>query len=355
MIAVTFINLISVLLTFLSRYDQLRYGFEFAVLILILFFGIRYNYGNDYSAYYNMFSTINSYDVVEYSSDSASIERGWVLLNRLFAPLGFSSLVFVLTIFQFGSFYFFVKRFVDRKYRYIALFLYLFTPSLMLTMLSMMRQCVAMNILIWAVFFLVKRNLLVSFLLICLAAEFHQSAYILLLLLLLPLLYKINRRFYVVIFISVFWFFMIFRNVVGEQLSVFISTYFEKYNYYLEGGKEAVIGTGLGVIFNIIVFHLLVALDPHVEKIKESLFMKIMALGILIIPLSFIVQLVARVSSYFQLLGVTGLIPLFSLKEKRNILFIFSLGYVLMILYSYYNFFFSDVYHNYYFEYNTVF
>lgn len=355
MIAVTFVNLISVLLTFLSRYDKLRYGFEFAVLILILFFGFRYNYGNDYSAYYNMFYTINSYDVVEYSSDSVSIERGWVLLNRLFAPLGFSSLVFFLTFFQFSSFYFFVKRFVDRKHRYIALFLYLFTSSLMLTMLSMMRQCVAMNILIWAVFFLVRRNFLLYFLLICLAAEFHQSAYILLILLLIPLLYRISKHSYSVICISLFWIFFVFQNVIGEQLSILISSYFEKYNFYLEGGEEAVLGTGLGFLFNIVIFHLLVLLDPHTERKEDSLFIKIMAFSILITPLSFIVQLIVRVSSYFQLLGIVGLIYLFPLCKRNNIIFLISIGYVVMILYSYYNFFYSSVYHNYYFEYKTVF
>ena len=89
MIAVTIVNIVAVLLTFLSRYKNFRYGFEIAILVLIIFFGVRYNYGNDYPGYYDMFNEINSYHTLTIALGNMGIEDGWIVLNRLFAPLGF--------------------------------------------------------------------------------------------------------------------------------------------------------------------------------------------------------------------------------------------------------------------------
>ena len=60
MIAVTLINLISVFFTYLYSKNIFRKGFGIAILILIVFFGIRYNYGSDYPGYLRIFEDINS-------------------------------------------------------------------------------------------------------------------------------------------------------------------------------------------------------------------------------------------------------------------------------------------------------
>ena len=112
MIAVTIINILAVIFIYISKYKNLRYCYEIAIIILIVFYGIRYNYGNDYGAYSLMFQEINSYQSFHDAFHSMNIEKGWIILNRLFAPLGFYTLVFCLTVFQFGVPYFFFKKYV---------------------------------------------------------------------------------------------------------------------------------------------------------------------------------------------------------------------------------------------------
>lgn len=100
MITVTIVNIIAVLLTYLQRNNQIRYGFGIAIFLLICFYGIRY----DYVAYLNHFQNINGQSNFELPTDSKDLEWGWVLLNRIFEPVGFFVLVFCLTVMQILQF-----------------------------------------------------------------------------------------------------------------------------------------------------------------------------------------------------------------------------------------------------------
>lgn len=355
MIAVTIVNIVAVLLTFLSRYKNFRYGFEIAILVLIIFFGVRYNYGNDYPGYYDMFNEINSYHTLTIALGNMGIEDGWIVLNRLFAPLGFYVLVFCLTIFQFGSLYFFLKKYVKREQLFFVMFLYLFSSNLMLTMLSMMRQCLAMNIILWAIPFILDRKYIKAIILILLAAQFHQSAYILLFLLFVPFLQKMSYKVYVTLMLCLFAFLFIASNTVGEQLAFIVDSYFEKYNEYI-GGNKAELGSGIGFIFTICAFLLLLFYDKH-DNSNKSFFMKNLAISYLFIPLGFIVQLIARVATYFDLSGISGYLGLVQGHSgwSKLIGYVFLVLFCLFTIYGYFSFFYSDVWHDAFYEYHTIF
>lgn len=158
MYIVIFVNTLAVLFSYLSKYNKFSYGFELAFFCLILFYGVRYNYGNDYISYWQMFDEIASYRSFVLFDDSVRIEPGWILLNKIFSRCGFPFLVFFLTIFQFLSIYYFIKRFVPINKRYIALFIYLFSFDLMLLELSMMRQTIAIFLTMYAVVFLLNQK-----------------------------------------------------------------------------------------------------------------------------------------------------------------------------------------------------
>ena len=354
MLAVSIINIVAVFLTYLSKYYKFRYGFELAIILLICFFGIRYNYGNDYPAYYAMFADINRYQIIDYSTDSTSLERGWKFLNRIFAPLGFWSLVFCLTAFHFVSIYYIIKKYIDKDQQFVALFLYLFTTSLMLTMLSMMRQCLAMSIILWAIPFILKKNYIKSALLIYLAAQFHQSAYLLFILLICPMLGEISKKKYVFGFIMIFIFLWLMKAPISNLLMDVVQTYFNKYDIYLAENSGAELSTGVGVIYYSIVFLCLLVYDPH-DKSPESFFMKMMAVSIIFIPLGLIVQLISRLAAYFQLIGIFGLASIPTFKSKYHLPTVMLFSYVFFVIYGYISFFFSDVWTKSYMEYHTIF
>lgn len=354
MILVTIINAIAILLTYLSRYRKCRYGFEFAIILLICFYGIRYNYGNDYPGYLIMFNEINSFSTIEYSTESSSIERGWIVLNRLFAPLGFFSLVAFLTIFQFFTIYKFIKRYVSVEQYYISLFFYLFSSGLMLTMLSMMRQCVAMNIILWSVPFILTRKYWYSMPLIYLAAQFHQSAYLMLFLPFTMFLFKLKRNIYIVI--SVFLFFLLFvaDNFIAEQINNIVGTHFDKYNTYIEEGNKLQLGSGFGFLFNVIFFMTLVLYDSHKECVNSWL-IKMFSISYMFIPLSFVIPLIGRIGTYLSIMGIVGILPIIDLfRQKRMMQIVISL-FVFITLYGYVTFFYSDIWRDAFMEYHTIF
>ena len=284
MLAVTIINIIAILLTYLSRYKNFKHGFGVSILVLIVFFGIRYNYGNDYASYSSMFNEINNYQSIQAALDNTSIEVGWLLLNRLFKPVGFYILVFCLTCFQFGSFYVFLKRYIRREQLYIALSIYLFSSDLMLTMLSMMRQCLAMNIILWSIPLILNKKFVKSIILILLAAQFHQSAYIVFFfLLLVPFLQQINHKVYIICMLCLFIVLFVASNTVSELLVLIVDSNFEKYNTYVANGVPSyTIYFVLGGVVCVCAYGIISVLDKYkdiedmnfVEKEKVEYFRK---------------------------------------------------------------------------------
>lgn len=354
MILVSITNIVAIIFAYLTRYKQLRYGFEIAIILLICFYSIRYNYGNDYPGYLIMFNDINNVSTVEYSTESSSIERGWIFLNRLFAPFGFFSLVICLTIFQFFTIYKFIKRYVSAKQYYVSLFFYLFSSGLMLTMLSMMRQCVAMNIILWSIPFILKRKYWYSIPLIYLAAQFHQSAYLMLFLPFTMLLFKLRRKLYIVVNIVLFFALFVANNFIAGHINDIVGTYFAKYDTYMEEGNKLQLGSGIGFLFNILFFMILVLYDNHKEDINSWL-LKMFSISYMFIPLSFIVPLIGRIGTYLSIMGVVGILPIIDLfRQKRVIQIVISL-FIFMTLYGYVTFFYSDVWRDAFMEYHTIF
>lgn len=354
MLIVSLVNIIAVLLAYLSRYPKYRYGFIGAVVLLICFYGIRYDYGNDYMGYFRDFVSYNLYDVVEYSTDSKDIERGWLLLNRLFAPLGFPTLVFFLTIIQFGTIYWLIKKYVDNKYRYLVLLVYLFSPGLMLTMLSMMRQALAMNIVLWAVPAILRKRFWLSLLLIYLAAQFHQTAYMMLVLPFTVFLMNLNKKMYIGVMIGLFVVLFFSGSFLSAQINFFVETYFDKFEYYTNQNNVQKLGSGLGFLLNIVFFLTFLFGDRH-ERLERSWFVKMLVISYIFIPLSFVIPLIVRVGYYFQIIGIVGLIPILLVCRKNVITYVIFGLYMFVVLYAYVVFFYSDVWTDKYMEYKTIF
>lgn len=353
MIAVTIVNTLVVLFCFLMRKNNAKSSFLISTIILTIFYSLRFDYGNDYNQYLGIFRIVNdSSESSQYQVDV--IEWGWVLLNRVFGSTGFFSLIIAITAFQFYSFYYVVQKYIKPEQYYIALFFYLFSCGLMLTMLSMMRQALAMNIILISIPFLFDRKYWAYTLMVLIAAQFHQTAYIMLAMPLTLLLFKLTKKQYIIIFALIFITAFIAESFIDEQIGIIIDSMFNKYEAYEEMDNDSKLTKGFGFFLNIVFFATMFVYDRH-NNTYQSWFIKNMAFSYLFLPLSFIIQLIGRFGLYFNLIGVLGLCSLVEYSKSKLPLKMIMCIFTCITLYNYYLFFHSDVWIDKYMEFHTIF
>ena len=355
MIAVTIVNILAVLIAYAERSLKLKNGLLVSTLLLIIFYGIRYDYGNDYLAYVDIFNDINRYVNLDYSTDETNkIEVGWRILNRAFSDLGFETLVFLLTTILFGTFYWVTNKYIKREYQYFTLFVFLFSPGLMLTLLSSMRQTLAICIIIWAIPYILNKKWYYSIPIIVLAAQFHTSAYMMLLLPLTVFLLNTNRKIYIASFAFAMIFIMFAQEYVAFALEFILINYFPNYYYYMgNSGDAATLGIGIGYVFNIIMFAYLIVYDKQ-KKDTESWFMKMSAISYILLPISFILMTIGRITLYFRMFTPFAFTTLLDNKNKKIPYFIFILN-IFFLLYGYFTFFYNPTFTEKYMTYKTIF
>ncbi len=349
-----------VFLAWVSRFKQYKYGLEFAFIILTAFLAIRYNWGNDYPSYLRGFIEINSYNyklfdfgVLQSFRDG---EVGWVFLNRLFAPLGFFGLVIFLTTIEHYILYKFIKKYVEPTWYWFALFIFVFSSGFMLTGSSMMRQFLAMCIYIYATDFIIKRKPIQFVLLVLLAASFHTSAYILLPTYLVTYInFKIKPQ-YLLIIIPAFYLWSAYAvDIVGDSVTSLMRLEdFDKYEGYIGIKNKNEGGNGLGVLFlNVLFFtciYNLYKLQPHLKMLGI-----IALIGFLLTPLTPIAGLINRLGIYFSILSIVIYPILFSKIENNIYKHLVIIGYIVLSIKGFIDFFYSEVWHDRFFEYQTIF
>jgi transmembrane protein EpsG len=350
MIIVIILNVLAVVFAYLVRYRQLRFGLKISFFLIYLFLALRYGFGNDYFNYLRVFYDINSYSITYITGDLFT-EPGWLFLCHLFDSLGFFAMTAVLAIFNCLVFYRFIKKYVPPGYYWFAVFLYVFNPGFMLIHSSAMRQSVAINLFVYSIDFLYKKDAIRYFLCIALATLFHASALILFPVYFLGLFnWKINKITAIVIFsliVSLFW----LGKSVMPFLEQIIGTYFGKYGIY-RGGEE--LKTGLGLLINMAIF-LIMLFYLQNQKKEISLLFKLAIISYFCIPISMVLSMIARIDLYFQI-ALIAAFPILIISMKKQVLKIaLTVLLMFMTLYSFYIFFHSDIWIESFGTYNTIF
>lgn len=351
MITVILIGTISVLITYFSRFKEYKYGLELAFVVITMFLALRYNYGNDYKEYHSMFNSFNAYGSINYTFESYEIEPGWKLLNRLFKPFGFYSMVAAITIFQCLVYYKLIKNNVPTEWQWFAVFLFVFSPEIMLTQASMMRQALAISIFVLAIDFIYKKKIIQFLISILVGYTFHQSFIILLPLILFGFLNFKITKFWFIIGIAVFFSSFIFQNYYKASLNSIIMTYFSKYDIYL-GIKEN-IKSGIGIIIQFI-FFIIILITGSKQTGKNALYIKLLALGFMIIPISLIVQLVGRISLYLTITLLVGYPMIANSIKNKEIKYSFVCVVIAWTLFGFFSFLHSDIWSKSFERYQTI-
>ncbi len=237
---------INAICTFIAYFDKGRY-LKWSIGLLCLFLGLRYNFGNDFMAYYENFKW--SYDEMI----SMDVEPGYALLCQWFHPFGYFCMQFFIACCFCTILYQSIKRYVAPQYYWLVVFSIISNADLIFFGASAVRQTIAFTCILLSMPFLEKKKVLPYMGLILLATSFHMSA--ILFVLLYPFIYmdfrkKSNIAILVITSIALV---TVLKTVFYGYLSNITEQNFEKY-YQRYGESDTAIGGGeIGTIIRLIV------------------------------------------------------------------------------------------------------
>jgi transmembrane protein EpsG len=178
---VIILNIIAVFIAFLARFKHFERMLEFAFVFIFFFTALRFDFGTDYHSYLDYFDQINQYTNINLINFNLfPVEPGWVILNFIFKPVGFFGFIFILSAFLCYTYYSLIKKYVNPKFYWLAVLIYVFTFDIMLLQFSAMRQALAVALFITSIKYLDEKKNPVKYVLLNLfAGLFHTSAFIL--------------------------------------------------------------------------------------------------------------------------------------------------------------------------------
>lgn len=353
MFEVTLISILCSILAYFACRLNVRNPLLVPLMILALFFSLRYNYTQDYSAYSRLFSQLNAYENLEYFRGVRYLEPGWKILNRLCRPFGFQFLVALTTFLQFGTFGWFAHKYVPHKWEWVLMLFYVFDPKMALLQLSAMRQTVAMCVIMWSMPWILDRKILKASVMWLLALSFHRSAYIA-----FPIIFAGYLK-------PKWWFWVVIVEgslvIIATALPTFFLSLAEDsiemvgvghYAHYLAFDKGLKMGTGLGIAYKILFLSYMFYLMRKTDR-QMFIFASIFQISWAFQLLGLAGQYFGRFGWYFTFLGIPAYL-LYIKNWKRSLIdrTIFVV-YVLIQIYTYYMFF-TDYFPEGYLHYRTI-
>lgn len=312
--------------------------FCLSILLLFVFLAFRYDFGNDYLAYndlFNEFSVLAIEDAIKYDG---RVEIGWILLCMLFKPIGFFGLVFALVIFQLYVLIKIIFKYCPPNLYWFAIFIFIFIPDNMLINASAIRQSIAISFFLLMVDSIVERKYLKVLFYFFVAYNFHTSI-LLTILFLVPILLssRINNSIFCFISILIFPILYLFRQDLGDyffQLS-FFSDAFEKYLIYSESGD---LGSGVGALYNFLLLSFFLFVLSSLNQ-SERLIVKLASITYFITPLAVYIAMLSRINFYFEMLYIVAM-PLM-ISHLKNVYVKYAIIALIIIwtLYVYYGFY----------------
>ncbi len=346
MYLVTLISIIAVFLTYLSKYKGLGVLYKIAFIFVTILACIHYNYGTDYPTYYEIFYRVsNSYDLdtFTYATDLKT-EPGWALINYLFSlfgiPFGFFLMVFILSIIQNYIYYKFIKRYVEPKDRWFAVAIYLFSSTLYVLNFSMMRQGLAVSLILLVFMCLSSKKYLWAILLNIMAVLVHTSALIFLPFHFLRLSKLKDVKFIVLTFGVSFIIFLILSPLLDSVLTYFLHiSVFTGYQGYGSYGTASI---GFGFLLDsmpyFVVSYLLLT-RRHLFTYDVTLMSILFLVAFVATPFVLKITLLGRILYYFSVFSIV-VVPIFYSKIKPSVLrFGFILIFFFMLIFNYLDFF----------------
>lgn len=360
MITLFLMGLACLAFAYYASRDEFPYGLEICFCIAAFFAAIHYNYGTDYLSYQEIFNDIGRREFNWYYISRKKIftDIGWLVLCHIFKPIGFLYLVAFVGIIQNLIYYYFVREFVPQKWWAWAVFAYLFSESLYILNMSMIRQGFAASLFVLAFFFIQKPNIpknLIAVGLVYLAYTIHGSAIILFPCLLLVFMKREWSYFLIIALLILLVVLFLNPDVVNDfLLSVENLEEIEEYRKYYDRGEAR--GFSLGIIWRLIPFFVSgYCCIVHKKFTSNELRIIILSmLGFVMIPFSLSVPMIGRLFFFFTPFMMASIPITYRILPKKWMISLLGLE-VLYVLYGYWNFFHSPTWMDSYYVFHSVF
>lgn len=332
------ISILSFIFAFLASRDLYKKGLEACFFLLTFIGAIHYNYGNDYLNYLLMFQDAGNFSFSKDFSQLDFRDPGWILLCSLFKPLGFFSMVIFLNIIQNFIYYTIIKNYVEQKWWWLSVFIYVFSTHLYLINFSMMRQGLAISLIIASLFMMIKHRTIPAAIFVVLSSLIHSTS-----LIALPFLlffsYLKNARFFLYTYLGLFVFMFLFGDSVFDfLLNLSFTESLEEYSSMYRFDSR--IQFGVGLLVDIISLIVIVAVGIRSRYI-DSMYLRLacyFGISYLLIPLQSVNLMAGRLGYYFSVSSIVVIPYFYQFLEKHAKLALLSL-YVLIVIYRYQLFF----------------
>lgn len=350
------ISCFAIILSWLDAKKRLKDGLKYAFYLLIIISAIRYDYGTDYINYKNGFDYYaNISNIKTAITQQYNMEIGWIILCKIFKPLGFYWLIAFISIIINYAYYKTIARYVQRDYYALAICIYLFYPDLFLLGQSMLRQELAISMFLLAFPYIEKRKILRPIILLLIAISFHTSALILFPFIGLGYVKWHWKKAVAAILLISFFLFMISSKILT---SIFTQlTQFEAFAKYIEnyGAWDSTSEFGLGFILKTIPFFVAIYYIYTTNSSQNISLIFLSCISILVLPFVQIIGLLDRISYYFSCFYVASLPIIYTYIKRRLVRIALLFLLFLMMFASYYNFLHSESYAEKYTTYQTIF
>ena len=345
---------IAVFLAFLGgREKHHSFFLLLSFVLLTIFLSLGYYWGNDvenYERWYEGFesSRVSWWDFSQYDSFTQK-EYGYICINMLCKPLGFWGMRALLFTIENAIIYNFIKKYVDKKWYWLAVFIYVFNPNYWVLSSSMMRQWLAMCVVLLGVDFLLRNKYIMFTLLVVLATSFHLSSIICLILLPLSFFQRKATKSTIVVFFLLLGLYYLLSPFFIDYIALYLKSEELYMGYTSTHGSFGITSVLLMIVYSIVLY---TAVNT---KQKYSLLSWIVMLYGLVLPLLSFGELSSRLAYYFTICTI-GSFPLFlsNIKVKKT-LRIWVVGLICVLyLYQFYSFFQSPTWIKSYGTYETL-
>lgn len=355
MISALITAIIAIFLAFLSRNEKKHsYFLLLSFAVLTAFLSLGYYWGNDVAKYEERFeyysnSGIALFDFSQYGFLSLK-ELGFVFINLLCKPIGFWGMRAVLFVIENAILCYFIIKHVDRKWYWLAVFVYVFNPNFWVLSSSMMRQWLAICIVVLAVDFLLRNRKVAFVLLVLLASTVHITALICLVFLTLSLIQKNATKNSISIFLVFLFFYYVFSPFFIDSLAGFLTEEDFYMGYTSQKGSVGITGIGRMVIYIGLLY------TAIKSKSQDRLLNWIVLLYGFMLPLLSFGELSSRLGFYFIIFTIAIYPSFLNNPNVKAVPKTIVVGLVCAYLLYLFNWFFhSPTYNSSFWNYNTIF
>lgn len=341
-----------------------RYGLAVGFFITTTLLAIHYDFGTDYWSYYDWYH--DSIAIPKPNSISEFIEMsrdpGWDFINiifyKIFGSYGFFCMVGFLSIIEGICYYIFIRRSVSHRWYWLAMATYVLNHHFFILTFSMMRQSLAMALLLICFIGIQQRKIILPTLIILLASAVHNSILLCFPLIFIPYIIGNNQRL-IAIIISTAWLVFLLSSSILEPILNHFASLTGAFSRYVEVYRDTSTMTfGIGYILKLIPFlYFLYTLFKNQFPANHLSIATIWALTLILTPFGTIIPMFGRLLFYFDLASLAVLPLLFSVSKSRIIQFVLVLSSLLVITVATYTSFYDPIspYYRPFLTFHTIF